>query len=45
MSTVSVTELWEPKVLGRSMLCAGWWAHLVEAPFDMPASMPEPYGN
>ena len=44
MSTISVAELWEPKVIGRNKLDAGWWSYVVEAPFDMPANMPELIG-
>ena len=44
MSTISVAELWEPNILGRNRLDAGWWSYLVEAPFDMPANMAELMG-
>jgi hypothetical protein len=45
VSKIETANLWEPTVLGRSKLDERWWAYLVEAPFDMPAGMPELLGK
>jgi hypothetical protein len=43
MSKMDVV-LWGPKVLGRDKLDGRRWAYAIEAPFDMPANIPDLVG-
>ena len=36
--------LWGPKILGRERLNERCWSYAVEAPFDMPADIPDLVG-
>jgi hypothetical protein len=44
MSKIDVSVLWGPTVLGREKLGNRHWAYVVEAPFDMPAHVPDLIG-
>ncbi len=44
MSKVDASVLWGPEVIGRDKLDELRWLYAVEAPFDMPADMPDLIG-
>ena len=45
MSKIDTAILWGPDPVGRSKLDERWWAYVVEAPFDMPADIPDLIGR
>ena len=44
MSKIDVSVLWGPRVLGKEKLGNRRWAYVIEAPFDMPAYVPDLIG-
>ena len=44
MGKIDTSVLWGPKVLGRNRLDEHRWAYGVEAPFDMPSTIPDLIG-
>lgn len=45
MSKIDAAIVWGPDAVGRSRLDDRWWAYVVEAPFDMPADIPDLIGR
>jgi hypothetical protein len=45
MSKIDTSIVWAPKVLGRDKLDRNRWAYIVEAPFDLPADVPDLIGK
>ena len=45
MSKIDIDVLWGPDAVGRGRLNDLFWAYVVEAPFDMPADIPDLIGR